>query len=800
MKIKLFFTFLVPRSFSASVFFLLLSFSLTYSQVPLGFNYQAVVRDAQGDIISEQDVSLKISILKGSESGTPVYVETHQETTSSFGLIILEIGNGTMISGNLPDIDWNADSYFIKIELDAAGGTNYQFMGTTKLLSVPYALNAGSVTSLKSLNIMEQTGHDTESALFEVKNQDGNTVFAVYNEGVRVYVNDDPAKGLKGGFAVGGFNSSKEITNEYLRVTPDSVRVYIDETIAKGLKGGFAVGGFSPGKAGSDNIMHLTPDNYFIGHQSGSSITTGLYNSFFGYQSGFLNDIGNRNVFLGYHTGYSNTEGNYNTFIGSNTGYSNTKGLSNVFIGDSSGYDNTIGSYNVFMGNLSGVQNNSGYYNVFIGDSAGYSNVEGNQNIFMGVGSGFSNLSGGHNVFLGVESGRNNTEGTANVFLGDYAGHLNDTGDHNIFIGASCGYNNIDGENNIFLGYASGYNNTTAGDNVFIGNYAGYHNETGTKNVFQGFQAGAYNDTGSYNVFIGNYAGRENTFGNYNTFLGTYSGRYNTEGKSNVAVGQNAGTDNETGNFNVFLGTLSGTDNTTGDQNTFVGQQAGYQNTTGNYNTEIGDLSGYSNLTGSSNVFLGHYAGYYETGSDKLYIENSSAGSTDALIYGDFDNDNLRINANVGIGYIPSSSFGLVAKGGSTNSLRVYMNTEQIYSFYVGGKAYASGGWWIPGAKDSKSNFSYYQDVLDKLITLNGVLFESEIIDKSEEDVPEGKQIGLIGEEVLTAFPELVTKDKDGNISINYAGFSTVFIEAFKEQQKLIEDLQERIAVLEGKK
>ena len=181
------------------------------------------MRDAQGVVISEQDVSLQISILKGSETGAPVYVETHQEKTSSFGLITLEIGNGTMISGNLPDIDWNADSYFIKIELDAAGGTNYQFMGTTKLLSVPYALNAGSVTSLKSLNIMEQTGHDADSALFEVKNQDGNTVFAVYNEGVRVtlsgdnkYLEDNPNSEILYGVEQSNTANDSKILGAYL--------------------------------------------------------------------------------------------------------------------------------------------------------------------------------------------------------------------------------------------------------------------------------------------------------------------------------------------------------------------------------------------------------------------------------------------------------------------------------------------------------------------------------------------------------------------------------------------------------
>ena len=664
MKTKLFFTFA----------FCLLPFAFSYSQVPLGFNYQAVVRDAQGVIIN-QDVSLRISILKGIESGPSVYVETHQETTNSFGLITLEIGNGTMISGDLPAIDWSEDSYFIKIELDADGGTNYQFMGTSKLLSVPYALNAGSVTSLKSLNIMEQIGHGVDSALFEVKNLDGNTVFAVYNEGVRVYVNDDPAKGLKGGFAVGGFNSSKGITNEYLRVTPDSVRVYIDETIAKGLKGGFAVGGFNPGKAGSDNIMHLTPDNYFIGHQSGSSITTGLYNSFFGYQSGLLNDIGNRNVFIGYKTGYSN----------------------------------------------------------------------------------------------------------------------------------------IDGENNIFLGFASGYNNTTAEDNVFIGNWAGYYNTTGTKNVFQGYQAGAYNDTGSYNVFIGNYAGRENTFGNFNTFLGTYSGWHNTEGKSNVAVGQSAGTSNTIGDFNLFVGTHSGSSNTEGTRNTYIGQQAGEKNITGGYNVAVGRFAGNSNETGDSCVFIGNAAGYWETGSNKLYIANSSATS---LIYGDFNskfiaiNGELRVNDNnfqlldnVGSGLSPAY-YIYQGMAGSSASLKEY--AVGIYDpLWVSGNVWADS-YLYNSDKRFKKNIRIIDNSLLKVIGLKGVYYDWEqSYIKGNDEEPTNKkyehkqEIGFIAQDIEKFLPEVVHTDAAGYKSVDYGKISALLVEAIKEQQKMIEELQERIAVLE---
>ncbi len=106
-----------------------------------------------------------------------------------------------------------------------------------------------------------------DEAIFAVVSPNGDTLFAVYPEGTRVYVNDDAAKavGSKGGFAVGGFSTAKGTpTNEYLRVTPDSVRVYIDDPAtakASGSKGGFAVGGFSTAKAAGDSL-YLFSDPY----------------------------------------------------------------------------------------------------------------------------------------------------------------------------------------------------------------------------------------------------------------------------------------------------------------------------------------------------------------------------------------------------------------------------------------------------------------------------------------------------------------------------------------------------------
>ncbi len=125
---------------------LLLSFALllatfTFAQTPESINYQAVVRDSGGSPLAATNVGVQIAILEGAANGTAVYTETHTTTTSDQGLINLQIGAGTT-TDDLSTIDWSANSYFVQLGVDTAGGTNYAIIGTTQLLSVPYALYA----------------------------------------------------------------------------------------------------------------------------------------------------------------------------------------------------------------------------------------------------------------------------------------------------------------------------------------------------------------------------------------------------------------------------------------------------------------------------------------------------------------------------------------------------------------------------------------------------------------------------------------------------------------------------------
>jgi uncharacterized protein (TIGR02145 family) len=125
--------------------FLSFSFYLLSSQVPLGFNYQAIIRNAAGQPVVTQTVSLRFTIYKTSPTGTNVYSEKHSPTTNEFGLVTLAIGNGTNKTGVFTAIDWGSDSYFLNVKIDPEGGTTYTDMGTTQLLSVPYAMHAKTV-------------------------------------------------------------------------------------------------------------------------------------------------------------------------------------------------------------------------------------------------------------------------------------------------------------------------------------------------------------------------------------------------------------------------------------------------------------------------------------------------------------------------------------------------------------------------------------------------------------------------------------------------------------------------------
>ncbi len=331
-------------------------------------------------------------------------------------------------------------------------------------------------------------------------------------------------------------------------------------------------------------------------------------------------------------------------------------------------------------------------------------------------------------------------EGTTNSFFGNGAGASITTGGADTFIGA----------------YA-GYKNTTGYQNSFLGGSAGEFNTTGYNNSFIGLQAGLSNTTGSANSFLGAYAGNQNTTGSTNSFFGASAGELNTTGYQNSFLGYEAGFHN-TGNYNTFLGYEAGNQNTTGSTNSFLGNLAGYSNTTGNYNTLLGYAAGDQNTAGNANVFLGYFAGYSETGSNKLYIDDCYTGGncTQPLIEGDFAARTLQIDGSLTI---------------------VSIATPSDIRF--------------------KKDIHTLKSSLEKVLKLRGVTYEWDKDKVHGAGYKDGKQIGLIAQEVEKVLPELVHTDSDGYKSLSYDKLGPVLIEAMKEQQKEIEEKDARIAKLE---
>jgi hypothetical protein len=168
------------KRFFTAIVILFTSNTITLAQAPQGINYQAVLRDANGDILANANVTMKFTIQISAGLFTSIkYQETQALVTNEFGLINCVIGNGTVLQGNMTTVDWDAGSRFLKVEVD--NGAGFVEMGIQQLVSVPYALSA-----LNTVNAWGTSGNEETDATTHF-------IGTIDNQPLQFKINNEPA-------------------------------------------------------------------------------------------------------------------------------------------------------------------------------------------------------------------------------------------------------------------------------------------------------------------------------------------------------------------------------------------------------------------------------------------------------------------------------------------------------------------------------------------------------------------------------------------------------------------------------
>jgi hypothetical protein len=436
-----------------------------HAQAPEKFNYQGIARDNNGQALANQALGLRISILN--PSNTALYVEEHNASTNDFGLYNIVIGEGTPVTGTMGGVNWAGNTKKIKVEIDPNGGTSYTSLGTTELLSVPYALYAAGTGA---------SGWNTNG------NSAGNNDFVgtTNNQDLRFKVNDEESG-----------------------------------VISSGAPRNTAMGyhALEANTAGDDNAA--------FGHNALKTNTDGNNNTAIGAYSMEANISGDNNVAVGNAALIANTQGDFNTAVGNAALGANTTGANNIAVGSTALDANTIGGLNVAVGVNALGTNTSGNENTAVGTSAMAANVNGDYNVAVGRHALKSSSVGFNNTALGYQALYTSNLASDNTAVGSEALHDNTIGSKSVAVGVEALDNNTSGYENVAMGYMAMDNNITGFRNVAIGTQAledatnedynvaiGYRASqdfsitypVGNNNVVIGANTSLYNDN---NILIG---------------------------------------------------------------------------------------------------------------------------------------------------------------------------------------------------------------------------------------------------------------------------------------------------------
>jgi trimeric autotransporter adhesin len=724
----------------AILFFNILLFPvLSEAQSPEKYNYQAVVRDSGGQVIVNTEIGMRIRIREGGATGSIVYEETHLPFTNQLGLVNIHIGTGVVQYGIFSSVDWGTNTYFQETEIDfdgSIGGLNYVLMGTTELVSVPYAFyakQAGGGWSLIGNSGTNPGTHfigttDSQSLHIRVKNLPAGQIGEL-NTSLGVQAGANNVNGM--------FNDAFGI-NALINNTDGN------DNVAVGTNSLYNNLGSGNTAIGRNTLRH---------NQIGFSNTAiGTYALFHNVYPGNLVAVGDSALF------HNNQNGSTGIF----------DGLDNTAVGSKSLFANTTGSSNTGLGMNSLYNNESGVRNTALGKNALLNNVIGVDNTAVGF-EALRNNTTGINTSVGSYSMYSNTSGNCNSSLGYFSMHQNTTGVYNIAAGCLSLLSNTTGSGNTAIGAASAYSNTTGNGNVAIGNNALYHSQTRSNLVAIGDSALFHNGVGAFpsssidggkNIAIGAKALKNNTTGWNNTGIGYQALISNTTGMGNTALGINALYANTIGAGNVAIGENCMSNNLSGQLNVAIGDDAMYGNTTGWYNTGIGVSAG-----GNANSLINSVAvGYasFPNNSNVALLGNTTTTSCGGYAnWSNFSDGRFKkmVKENVvGLDFI--------------NSLRPVTYQIDLHGL----------------------NQFLYQDKTDEYeramsagIVEKGQIIQSGFI--AQEVVSAAQQVGYNFDGVIT--PNDTSKQ---HYSLSYASFVVPLVKAVQEQQLEIEANQKALA------
>ncbi|MCB0653264.1 MAG: tail fiber domain-containing protein [Saprospiraceae bacterium] len=769
----------------SALFFFFLSF--IQAQSPQAFNYQAVARDANNNPYLNTTLSLRISLLRNSEFGITDFSERHLVTTSDLGVFTLNIGKGTVLTGIFDAVDWASHSYYLKVEMDPSGGTNYLDMGVSQLLSVPYALYARESGD-------GETDYDTDPEN-EIQSLSLNGNALILSNG--------------GGFVT----LPEDMDNQTLTVSGTNLIIEHGNTVDLSvLQDGVTDADADPENELQTLSFDITTNELSLSNGNTISIPTGgtdadanplneLQNLSLDGSILTLSDDGGSVDLSILQDGVTDADANPYNEIQTLSKSGNTVTLSNgggSFVDDVTDADSnpqnelqqlslnanilslsngggsvelpTDEASSLWSENDSGIDYPSG--NVGINTTTPYAALEVyNDDSDWEAGYFYlSNTANGYSALAGITEGSGS--GVSGTSLGEGAGgFFENDNDNNLALQTGAGRVGIgtdeaDGRMEIY------HNSTPSDPTLLLREEANDYARLDFKNTFNGnkkWSIGGYAGSSDYSSKLSfqfkqdGYAGQDHL-----TILGDgFVGIGNTNPDQSLVVGQNIGT-----GWSIPAITVG--DNTGGAIE--VGNSQ--------YSLSIDAASPYNRIASTSPDGFG--LGEIEMRTSGIAIgesPGSPAGYMMALVHEDY-----------GL---------LIERAGTSNNWEIYAVDNPNHNLSLFSNGYfrgefdgTSGEYYSVSDRNLKQNINPIGNVLDQVMQLKASRYQY------KDNNPGQKQsIGFIAQDVQQLFPELVTVSEDkrseGIHAVNYAGFSILAIKAIQEQQTQIEALN---AELEAQK